>query len=392
MAPPVEITIPTTSVATPPDSKPFTQYTITLHLPLRFHVLQKRYSDFTALHQTLTTLVGAPPPAPLPAKHWFQSTVSSPQLTEDRRAALEAYLKAIAESPDRRWRDTPAWRTFLNLPAQHSAASAASSSGVTPAGRGIGGGLSATAPHDAAAAAARDPRTWMDLYCEAKALLGEARAQLARRDALAADGSTAAGLEAGAEAKKRLLVARNRLQAMDEGLRDMAEARSLGEGEVRRRKDLLSAAKGERDGLEKLSMSVAGGAAAAGREGPALAGDKAALLGRGGAAGNGGGGWGVTRTGTGTTRRVLGAPLPETERTRELDNAGVLQLQRQQMAEQDQDVEGLAKIVRRQKEMGLAIQSEVAAQNAMLDDFGNNVDRMGAKVDVAKKKVRKLGM
>lgn len=382
MAPPVEITIPTTSVASPPDSKPFTQYTITLHLPLRSYVVQKRFSDFTALHQNLTSLVGAPPPAPLPAKHWFQSTVSSPQLTEERRVALEAYVKAIAESPDRRWRDTPAWRTFLNLPAQHSSASAASSSGVA-------GGPPVIATRDATAAAARDPRTWMDLHRETKALLAEARAQLARRDALAADGSTAAALEAGAEAKRRLVLAGNRLRGLDEGLRDMTEARGLGEGELRRRRDLLGAARGERDGLEKLSSSVAGGGAAGGREGPALAGDKAALLGR---SSTGAGGWGVTRTGTGTSRRVLGAPLPETERTRELGNAGVLQLQRQQMEEQDQDVGELAKIVRRQKEMGLAIHDEVEAQKGMLDDLNNNTDRVGAKVDVAKKKVRKLGM
>lgn len=379
MAPPVEITIPTTSVNSPAGSKPFTQYNITLHLPLRSYVVQKRYSDFTTLHQTLTSLVGAPPPAPMPAKHWFQSTVSSPQLTENRRAALEAYLKAIAEDPDRRWRDTPAWRTFLNLPAQ--SASAASSGAVDSR-------IPAITPRDATAAAARDPRTWMDLHRETKTLLGEARAQLARRDALATD--TAAALEAGSEAKRRLVLAGNRLRALEDGLRDMAEARRLGEGELRRRRDLVGAARGERDGLEKLSASVAGGLGGvrgAAGAGEAVAGDKAALLGLS----NGNGARGGARAGGGS-RRVLGAPLPETERTRELDNGGVLQLQRQQMEEQDQDVEQLAQIVRRQKEMGLAIQNEVAAQNEMLDEFGNNVDRMGAKVDVAKKKVRKLGM
>lgn len=392
MAPPVEITIPKASVASPPDSKPFTQYNITLHLPLRSYFVQKRYSDFLALHQTLTSLVGAPPPAPLPAKHWFQSTVSSPALTEERRVALETYLKSIAESPDRRWRDTPAWRTFLNLPAQHSAASGASSSGIASAR-----GPPVIAPRDATAAAARDPRTWMDLHRETKALLNDARAQLARRDALASDGNTSAALDAGSEAKRKLVLAGNRLRALDEGLRDITESKGLGEGEIRRRRDLLGAARGDRDGLEKVSASVTGGGImGAGREGTAMAGDKAALLARSNTEGGGssGGGWGVTRTATGLgkSRRVLGAPLPETERTRELDNNGVLQLQRQQMAEQDQDVEQLAQIVRRQKEMGLAIQTEVALQNDMLDDFDHNVDRVGSKVNVAKNRVRKLGM
>lgn len=225
-----------------------------------------------------------------------------------------------------------------------------------------------------------------------KAFLGDARQQLARRDALS---DTAAVVEAGAEAKRKLVLASNRLRALDEGLKDMADTRRLGEGELRRRRDLVSAAKGERDGLEKLSASVGGvvarynnnsnnssgggvGGATNGREGPVISADKAALL---------------ARSGTGASaRRVLGAPLPETERTRELDNAGVVLLQRQQMAEQDQDVEELTKIVRRQKEMGMAIQREVEEQTEMLDEFSHNVDRVGAKVDVAKKKVRKLGM
>lgn len=266
-----------------------------------------------------------------------------------------------------------------------SGGSAASSSAIESR-------IPAITPRDATAAAARDPRTWMDLHREMKGLLGDARQQLARRDAL----SDTAAIEAGAEAKRKLVLASNRLRALDEGLKDMADARRLGDGELRRRRDLVSAAKGERDGLEKLSASVGGGArfssagsgggggggvgvgATNGREGPVMPGDKAALL---------------ARSGTGASaRRVLGAPLPETERTRELDNAGVVLLQRQQMAEQDQDVEELTRIVRRQKEMGMAIQREVTEQTEMLDEFGNNVDRVGAKVDVAKKKVRKLGM
>lgn len=131
MAPPVEISIPTTSVNSPPDSsKPFTQYNITLRLPLRSFVVQKRYSEFAALHDELVRTAGAAPPQPLPGKHWFKSTLSSPELTEDRRRGLETYLRAIAESPDRRWRDTPTWRHFLNLPST-SGGSAASSSGIT---------------------------------------------------------------------------------------------------------------------------------------------------------------------------------------------------------------------------------------------------------------------
>lgn len=372
MAPPIEISIPGTSIASPDDAKPFTQFNITLRMPLRTYIVQKRYSDFAALHETLTSLAGVPPPAPFPGKHWFKSTVSSPALTEERRHGLETYLRAIAESPDRRWRDTAAWRTFLSLPSL-GAGSAASSSGVRIEGR-----IPAINTRDANTAAASDPRTWTDLHREMKGLLGEARQQLAKRDATSdPSGSSTTALEAGAAAKRALVRASNLLRALDQGLRDMADAKKLGDGEVRRRRDLVASAKGERDGLEQVSASITRAANSNSLNGPVNSGDKAALL---------------ARSGTGSsTRRVLGAPLPEMDRTRELGNAEMLQLQRTQMKEQDEDVEDLAKIVRRQKEMGMAIQEEVLAQNSLLGDMDENATRLDAKLKVGKQKIRKLG-
>ncbi|KAI1086695.1 Phox-like protein [Rostrohypoxylon terebratum] len=362
MAPPAEITIPTTSQHPPDDnSKPYTLYNITLRLPLRTFVVQKRYSDFATLHQTLTSLVGAPPPAPLPGKSWFKSTVSSPELTEDRRRGLEAYLRAIAESPDRRWRDTPAWRTFLNLPSMSSTSNSAAS---------IRAGYGIPSKDAANAAAAQDPGTWLDLHGEMKRDFQEARRCLAKRDS-ATDNSAA--LEAGSAAKKALVKAGSLLTVLGDGLRAMSDARRLGEGEIRRRKDLLAAARVEREDLEKLSTTVSA-AAKASQKGMPSAADKAALLGNG------------PKTG----RRVLGAPLPETERTRELDNRGVMQLQRQMMKEQDQDVEELTKIIRRQREMAEAIHREVEEQTDMLDHVNNQVDILSSKVNIAKNRTKKI--
>lgn len=219
-----------------------------------------------------------------------------------------------------------------------------------------------------------------------KNLLSEARQQLAKRDATSdpAGSSSTTALEAGAAAKRALVRASNLLRALDEGLRDTAAAKKLGDGELRRRRDLLASARGEREGLERVSASISnaargGASAVAAGEGPVGSGDKAALLARSGTGGSTSG------------RRVLGAPLPETERTRELGNTGMVQLQRTQMEEQDQDVEELAKIIRRQKEMGLQINEEVERQLEMLGGLNNDVDRVGTKLDVAKKRVRKLG-
>lgn len=364
MAPPAEITIPTTSLHTPSDkSKPYTVYNITLRLPLRTFVVQKRYSEFATLHDNLSTAVGAPPPAPLPAKSWFKSTLNSPELTEDRRRGLEAYLRAIAESPDRRWRDTPAWRTFLSLPGLNSASNSAASV--------RGGGYGIPNKDAANAAAAQDPGTWLDLHGEMKRDFQEARRCLARRDAAL---ENAVALEAGSAAKKALVKAGGLLSCLRDGLSAIEASRRLGDGEIRRRKDLLAAARVDREDLEKLSSTISATAKLAGRGAPSAA-DKAALIGTGPSKGRG---------------RVLGVPLPETEQTRELDNEGVAQLQRQLMQDQDQDVDALAKIIRRQREMAQAIYTEVEEQKPMLDYVSGLADVVASKVGVAKKRAKDI--
>ncbi|KAK0645832.1 Phox homologous domain-containing protein [Cercophora newfieldiana] len=341
MAPPIEISIPTTSTSAPTDgSKPYTLYNITLRLPLRSFVVQKRYNDFVTLHASLSSLVGDAPPEPLPSKSWFKSTLSSPELTEQRRAGLQKYLCAIAESPDRRWRDTSAWRAFLNLPG----GAGASVSGVSVEGR-----IPAIGLRDANVAAASDAGTWLDLHREMKGALHEARVALGRRDSATENGVR---VEAGSQAKRALIKAGSLMGALGEGLRVLKGEGRLGEGEVRRRRDL---------------------------QGVASASERNQLMGE------------PTRLAPRTGGRVLGAPLPETERTRELDNEGVLVLQRDIMKEQDQDVEALTKIVRRQREMGLAIYNEVNAHIDMLDRLDQDTDVVGKKLDVAKDRARRLG-
>ncbi|KAJ4381970.1 hypothetical protein N0V85_008607 [Neurospora sp. IMI 360204] len=54
------------------------------------------------------------------------------------------------------------------------------------------------------------------------------------------------------------------------------------------------------------------------------------------------------------------------------------------MRDQDMEVEALARIVRRQKEMGLAINDEVERQTNMLDTLNTNVDVVDKKLRVAK--------
>lgn len=228
--------------------------------------------------------------------------------------------------------------------------------------------------------AAGDPQVWLDLYREVKGCLHDARLSLGRRDGAV---KATEQYEAGVEAKKCLVKAGGLLRDLEKGLgiieeneRRGVEGASVGKGELRRRKDLLGSVRTEREGLEKLSVSLAVKGQGGGNGSvSASAQDKTALLGSS-----------STRTGG----RVLGGPVPETAKTRELDNEGVLQLQKQMMEDQDMDLEELAKVIRRQKEMGLAIHGELELQKEMLDRMDQDVDRVSGKINVAKKRVNKI--
>ncbi|KAB8078284.1 putative SNARE complex subunit [Aspergillus leporis] len=372
MSPHLEITIPTTSIS--PTTPPYTIYNLTLRLPLRSFTISKRYSDFVSFHKTLLAQTNAPPPAPLPPKTWFQNTVSNATLREDRRAALETYLQAINEADNPQWRNSPAWRAFLNLPStgNNSNTSTRLHTAVTDA------------------TAIKDPTLWLDMYRDMKTHLHDARLHLTRRDQ---ETTPQRQHESSARAKSSLVRAGTLIGALEEGLLKVLGERTqsqseggpassrrgwtsgnsaLGDGEVRRRKDLLINARKEKDGLEDLLNAMA----AKSRVDNVVASvqDKEALVGSASRK--------PARSG-----RVLGK---ETERTRELDNQGVLQLQRQTMDEQDQSVEELLKIIRRQKELGIAINEEVEVQNALLSMANEDAERVHRKIEIGKKRIGKI--
>ncbi|KAI4247346.1 MAG: hypothetical protein L6R42_009654 [Xanthoria sp. 1 TBL-2021] len=361
-----EISIPSTSTST--TSKPYTIYNITLRLPLRTFTLQKRYSDFITLHNALTSQVGAPPPASLPPKSYFSSTTSSPTLAESRRIGLQTYLQTLNTDPDDRWRNTSAWRSFLNLP---------SNSNSTHPNRHAP--LSRTQQQQQPIT---DPIVWLDYHRDLKSQLHSARLQLTKRDQAT---SGQAQHECSAEAKKHLIKASSMITALDSGLKALANdtwgREKLGDGEMRRRRDLISAAQKEREGLENLGNAMVAKNALDGAIAHATKGDKDKLL--NGDDNHDGG----SRKPATTKGRVLGK---ESDRTRALDNQGVLQLQQQLMREQDEDVDVLAAAVARQKKIGIEIQEELGWQKDLLELLDEDVDRVQGKMDVARKRIGKI--
>lgn len=346
MPPNVEITVPTATV-----TDNYTEYNITIRLPLRSFVVRKRYSEFAAFHYALVHQVGAPTPAPLPRKSWFGNTNSNATLREQRRQGLESYLQAINDNEDQRWRNTSIWRSFLNLPSQ--ATTGANSSATKLHTALTGSGTVGSAP-------ITDPVLWLDVYRELRSHLHDARLHLTRRDQATTPQKQH---ESSALAKSSLTKIGPLTVALEDGLKNSGEksasswggSSSIGEGEVRRRKDLLASAKKEKDGLENLHHSMMQKSKL--DSAVASVQDKDKLIGSA-----------KPRSG-----RVLGK---ETDKTRELDNQGVLQLQKDTMASQDQSVEELMKIITRQRELGIAINNELEIQNELLNLADEDVTRL----------------
>ncbi|PNS20080.1 Vacuolar morphoproteinsis protein 7 [Sphaceloma murrayae] len=361
MPPPLQISIPSTTTST--TSPPHTLYNITLTLPLRSHILSKRYSDFLTLHTSLVSETKTPPPLALPPKSWLRSTTSSSALTETRRRQLESYLRCILDSDDNRWRQSRAWRSFLELPAS-----------MTERKAGTTGD----------AEERLDANAWLAVHREIRNWIHEARLGVRKRELA----TTATEQHAGsAEVKAQLVKAATGIARCEGALKGLGgEAGdgwgvTLGEGEVRRRRDMLAAARKEVEGLETQLRSLASSSLGAGAEMASAVASQADKKGL----------WEGTSAGPGRkTGRVLGGPAKETERTRELDNRQVLQLQKDVMEEQEQDVLEIGKAVSRMKEMGILINEELVVQNQMLGLVEADVDRVQSKLDVGKKRIAKI--
>lgn len=77
----------------------------------------------------------------------------------------------------------------------------------------------------------------------------------------------------------------------------------------------------------------------------------------------------------------------ETVRTAELDNRGILQLQRNVMSEQDTELADLEKTVGSTKHIALTINEELGLQERLLDELDEDVDVTHSRLKQAQKKL-----
>ncbi|KAL1952007.1 hypothetical protein VTO73DRAFT_1156 [Trametes versicolor] len=340
-------------------------FRIEIQASVRSWQMWRRYSEFADLHLELTKSPSGAPPAPLPPKHalaLFRSS-TNPALLEERRAALETYLRAILSARDPSWRESFAFRDFLGVPVGK------------PSAHDMGGGARFTSA------------AWLDEHQDLQARVRDVRADINRRDALSDTGDVSGSHTANVQAKKKLAGLLSRVGVLDEGLQTLALA-GLSEGELRRRTDMVARLRDDCEKLAKIvtvSRMTARGIGSAAERNPAAASDRDALMG----SGNGAQGSGFVRP----VARVFGqaAQPRETEQTRPLDDHGLFTMQKTQMEQQDVQLSQLSTILQRQKQIGLAIHQEVAEQNNELDHLTDEVDRVGGKLTGAKRQLNRLG-
>ncbi|VDB99689.1 unnamed protein product [Peniophora sp. CBMAI 1063] len=342
------------------EPSPHTVFRLEIRAHVRSWTMWRRYSEFDELYTELSKSTGRPPPAPLPPKNTLSKAFSFGRARtdlEERRQGLEAFLRAIVAAKDPRWRDSYAFREFLGVPVGRAA---------DAGGAGAGGQLSAAA--------------WLDEQLDVAAAIRDMRADLNRRDALSDAGDVGGAHQANVQAKKKLAAVLTRVGALASALDGLARG-GMAQGELQRRADIVGRLQ---DDCEKIGRIVSAARHTSRALSPpntdsgAPASDREALL--GGAAGGG------------KVTRVFGQKpaAVETAATRPLDDAGLLQLQQQQMDQQDSQLAGLTAILQRQRQLGVAIHSEISQQNELLDDLNNDVDRVGGKLSSAKKMLNRF--
>lgn len=337
-------------------------YKIEVQASVRSWLMWRRYSEFDDLHSDLTKDVGEAPPCPLPPKHSFSIFRSrdNPEILREREEGLEQYLRAIISSKDSRWRESYIFKQFLGIP--------------TSKKDGVEGG----APTEFTSS------SWLDEHMDLQNRVRDIRADVNKRDALADRGDISSAHSTNVHAKKKLAAVLNRLGNLTTGINTLAAA-GLIEGEIQRRTDMVGRLQDDCEKLSKMmiasrSSSRAFASSVPANKNPASEADRSELLGA------------VHASTNKPSARVFGASAPaeETEQTRPLDDHGVFQLQQAKMDEQDSYASQLSTILARHRQLGLAINQEIAEQNEMLDDLSGEVDRVGGKLTGARKQLKRV--
>lgn len=304
----MSVSIPGYSESTP------TYYTVQVSIERSTYNVMKRYSDFEEFHTSIEQEMGERAPVDLPPKKWIGNR--GREFLEDRRRRLEIYLRSMAKREE--WRDSLAFQQFVEV-TKHM------NQNKTELNKG----------------------EWTRKVTEAKDFIHRA--------------SQAGG---GADERKYSVMAGAKIKELENHL---VGNHGLGDGEYRRRKDLLH-------DLSRSLLNINKGAAS---DSPMLSSGTVSSL---------------FNT---SSKRVLGggggaSGGAETDRTRDLNNADLMVQQKDDMSDQDQVIQLLRSTIQRQRELGEQINEEIVNQNQLLDELDADTHQFSSRLNQAKKRVSKF--
>lgn len=377
----------------------------------------KRYSDFDALHKSLLGFFpNAKIPRPLPPKGGVLSMLGTlsassrmskgmgPEQLQERKEGLEQYLQGILYAKDTRLRHSAIFQDFLQVPEarrnSHAIAETSKDSLLTTLQASVARMTSGTKNTPAKnssvptkpdvihvgsiEASTITSENWLAELDTIQQVLQQIRTAIKGREACAEKNDVTGLQSLNVQIRKAISAVTARIDKLEKSL----SAMNMTPGEKSRRMNLVFGAKQELDSInEAISVPVS--------RGPRVTEESQTrkdLFGKSVQSAQNEG----SSMGTGSSSRSnrkfgkSNGPPVETEETRPLDNKGLLQLQNRTMNHQDEALDALSAIIRRQKEIGLTMNHELDLQNQLLTELDTDVTRVEDNLKIADKKLGRI--
>lgn len=311
----------------------------------------RRFSEFWDLKNKLEKEFRSELPYELPIRGfglWVKSKLS-PEVIEQRKLKLAQFLNdMLNDSFDTKWKNSSLVANFLKLPAGWNDSEA------------TGKHKGSHRRVDISTLDLTDPSQWLTSFRDSKTLAAECK-----------KGS-------GSENTKDLMKLRLSLYHLENTLDEIRRSEALDETELNRRFNLLQSLKNDinemslQQGLSEDTHDLHF------HDHVKLNNEKTALF------------TSATRPKSPKKPLVGRRKFGETDDTAELNNQQLLQLHKDKMAEQDQELEQMRKIVQRQKTLSLEMNQELAQQNDLLDLLDGDIDNTASKLRTANRKAKQF--
>lgn len=429
----------------------YTIYDITVSTPVRQWTVPHRYSEFLNLHQSLQTEFPSPPnppvPATVPPKIYFNKFSSS--VIENRRNALEEYLRVLLECSDDRWRCSKTWKEYLQIPEErrnsfssssfNGSSSLPSSSSFSNSNSDSSQLVSSIQPQQSLTQSLRQlykknqsnsldssfngssnvsnlsgSSRWYDTYRTLNAHLVSAKQLVNTRAVYLSQGQSTLAISVAVQAKKELemigkgieeLERTHTATSVDSKSRSRSNSASkpkegesgvtekLSDAEISKRLDSISTLKSELSQIQTELLKLPSSFNSPSPFTSSVPSSNSTTL---------------VSTSPASSRRIFGSAsssdsqtssgfpsstIPNSTLPSELNTFSSEQLLSYQtsiFSQQDAQLEALSQVLKKQKHIGEAIHSELELQNEMLDELGEDVDSVDRNLKRAGRKLGRL--